>query len=92
MDESYLTGEPYMMSKTPGATVLSGAINGESSPARVNIPCGFLGEGRYQGELILDGKYAVSFREMQFEASGTHALTVSMRPYGGAVARFVPKP
>ncbi|HUJ11822.1 MAG TPA: heavy metal translocating P-type ATPase [Verrucomicrobiae bacterium] len=30
MDESYLTGEPYMMSKTPGATVLSGAINGES--------------------------------------------------------------
>ena len=31
MDESYLTGEPYMMSKTPGSTVLSGAINGEST-------------------------------------------------------------
>ncbi|TWU42442.1 heavy metal translocating P-type ATPase [Novipirellula artificiosorum] len=31
MDESYLTGEPYMMSKTPGAAVLSGAINGESA-------------------------------------------------------------
>jgi heavy metal translocating P-type ATPase len=31
MDESYLTGEPYRMSKTPGATVLSGAINGESA-------------------------------------------------------------
>lgn len=30
MDESYLTGEPYLMSKTPGSTVLSGAINGES--------------------------------------------------------------
>jgi heavy metal translocating P-type ATPase len=30
MDESYLTGEPYLMSKTPGAPVLSGAINGES--------------------------------------------------------------
>jgi cation transport ATPase len=30
MDESYLTGEPYMMSKTPGSTVLSGSINGES--------------------------------------------------------------
>jgi len=29
MDESYLTGEPYMMSKIPGATVLSGAVNGE---------------------------------------------------------------
>jgi heavy metal translocating P-type ATPase len=31
MDESYLTGEPYMMSKTPGAGVLSGAINGDSA-------------------------------------------------------------
>jgi heavy metal translocating P-type ATPase len=28
MDESYLTGEPYKVSKAPGATVLSGAING----------------------------------------------------------------
>ncbi|MEZ6058956.1 MAG: heavy metal translocating P-type ATPase [Planctomycetaceae bacterium] len=31
MDESYLTGEPYLMSKTPGAAVLSGAINGDSA-------------------------------------------------------------
>jgi heavy metal translocating P-type ATPase len=31
MDESYLTGEPYVMSKTPGAPVLSGAINGEAA-------------------------------------------------------------
>lgn len=31
MDESYLTGEPYVMSKTPGSEVLSGAINGESA-------------------------------------------------------------
>ncbi len=31
MDESYLTGEPYRMSKTPGAEVLSGAINGETA-------------------------------------------------------------
>lgn len=28
MDESYLTGEPYQVSKAPGAAVLSGAING----------------------------------------------------------------
>ncbi|PYV17235.1 MAG: cadmium-translocating P-type ATPase [Acidobacteria bacterium] len=27
MDESYLTGEPFMMPKTPGSAVLSGAIN-----------------------------------------------------------------
>ncbi len=31
MDESYLTGEPYVMSKTPGSMVLSGAINGETA-------------------------------------------------------------
>lgn len=30
MDESYLTGEPYLISKAPGTQVLSGAINGES--------------------------------------------------------------
>lgn len=31
MDESYLTGEPYMMSKTSGSQVMSGAINGDSA-------------------------------------------------------------
>lgn len=30
MDESYLTGEPYQMSKASGTQVISGAINGES--------------------------------------------------------------
>jgi heavy metal translocating P-type ATPase len=29
MDESYLTGEPFMMPKAPGSNVFSGAINGE---------------------------------------------------------------
>jgi heavy metal translocating P-type ATPase len=29
MDESYLTGEPFMMPKAPGSDVFSGAINGE---------------------------------------------------------------
>lgn len=31
MDESYLTGEPYRMSKVVGSPVLSGAINGDSA-------------------------------------------------------------
>ena len=30
MDESYLTGEPFEMSKAPGSQVLSGAVNGEN--------------------------------------------------------------
>lgn len=31
MDEAYLTGEPFQISKTAGSTVLSGAINGGSA-------------------------------------------------------------
>lgn len=31
MDEAYLTGEPFQMSKTPGSEVLSGAVNGEGT-------------------------------------------------------------
>ena len=31
MDEAYLTGEPYVMSKVPGSAVLSGAINAEAA-------------------------------------------------------------
>lgn len=31
MNEAYLTGEPYQVSKAPGAPVLSGAINGETA-------------------------------------------------------------
>lgn len=31
MDESYLTGEPFLITKAPGGNVLSGAINGDSA-------------------------------------------------------------
>jgi heavy metal translocating P-type ATPase len=31
MDESYLTGEPYVLSKVPGSGVLSGAVNGDGA-------------------------------------------------------------
>src|SRR5207344_1074512 len=31
MDESYLTGEPFEITKTSGSTVISGAINGEAA-------------------------------------------------------------
>ncbi|MGH9562404.1 MAG: HAD-IC family P-type ATPase, partial [Terracidiphilus sp.] len=31
MNEAYLTGEPFEISKTPGSEVLSGAVNGESA-------------------------------------------------------------
>ena len=31
MDESYLTGEPYLLAKAPGSAVLSGAVNGDTA-------------------------------------------------------------
>lgn len=31
MDESYLTGEPFMIDKAPGSEVISGAINGDAN-------------------------------------------------------------
>lgn len=31
MDEAYLTGEPFLISKAPGSGVLSGSINGDAS-------------------------------------------------------------
>jgi heavy metal translocating P-type ATPase len=31
MNEAYLTGEPYEISKTPGSEVLSGSVNGEAA-------------------------------------------------------------
>jgi heavy metal translocating P-type ATPase len=31
MDESYLTGEPYLLDKAPGSAVLSGAVNGDAA-------------------------------------------------------------
>ncbi len=39
MDESYLTGEPWLIHKAPGTTVISGAINGEANlTIRVDQP------------------------------------------------------
>jgi heavy metal translocating P-type ATPase len=46
MDESYLTGEPWQISKVPGASVFSGAINGA---AALTIRAGLLPvDSRYQ--------------------------------------------
>ena len=52
MDESYLTGEPFLISKAPGAQVLSGAINGESA-LMVSV-----------GKLPEDSRYAKIMRVM----------------------------
>jgi heavy metal translocating P-type ATPase len=53
MDESYLTGEPFMMPKAPGAEVLSGAINGDQALTVRAV------------RLAVDSRYARIMRVMQ---------------------------
>jgi heavy metal translocating P-type ATPase len=53
MNEAYLTGEPYEMSKTPGSEVLSGAINGETAL------------GIRAAKLPVDSRYAKIMQVMQ---------------------------
>jgi heavy metal translocating P-type ATPase len=53
MDEAYLTGEPFTISKAPGSQVLSGAVNGDSA---ITI----LAE-----KLAVDSRYAKIMRVVQ---------------------------
>ncbi|MBZ5699499.1 MAG: cadmium-translocating P-type ATPase [Acidobacteriia bacterium] len=53
MNEAYLTGEPFEMSKTPGSEVLSGAVNGETA---LTIRA---------GKLATDSRYAKIMQVMQ---------------------------
>ena len=53
MDEAYLTGEPFEISKAPGSQVLSGAINGESALTIV------------AEKLALDSRYAKIMQVVQ---------------------------
>jgi len=53
MDEAYLTGEPFRISKAPGAQVLSGAINGDTALTIV------------AEKLAVDSRYARIMRVVQ---------------------------
>jgi heavy metal translocating P-type ATPase len=53
MDESYLTGEPFVISKTPGSQVLSGALNSETA---LTIRA---------GKLAVDSRYANIMKVMR---------------------------
>ncbi len=53
MDESYLTGEPFLIAKVPGVEVLSGAVNGENALTISTT------------KLPIDSRYAKIMRVMQ---------------------------
>lgn len=72
MDESYLTGEPYRISKVPGTSVISGAINGESVLSIRTV------------KLAADSRYASIVKVLQ-EAEQTRP---SMRRLGDQIGAF----
>ena len=76
MDESYLTGEPYQISKAPGAGVLSGAINGVSS---LTIRAEKIAE---------DSRYAQIMEVMQEAEQKRPKLRRLADQLGGAFAMF----
>ena len=53
MDEAFLTGEPYLMPKSAGSTVLSGAMNGEAALTICS------------DKLAVDSRYAQVMKVMQ---------------------------
>ena len=68
MDESYLTGEPFQISKVPGSEVLSGAINGE---AAITIAA---------SALPIDSRYAKIMQVMRAsEQNRTHLRRIADR-------------
>ena len=62
MDESYLTGEPFRISKAPGSEVLSGALNGD---ALITIRA---------GKLASDSRYAKIMEVMRASEQDTPKL------------------
>lgn len=62
MDESYLTGEPYMMSKAPGSMVVSGAKNA-SSPLTVKAT-----------KLAADSRYAQVMKVLEESQTNRPAM------------------
>ena len=76
MDKSYLTGEPYIISKTPGSAVLSGAINGETA---LTIRA---------DKLAVDSRYAKIMQVMR--ASEQHARLRRLGDQLGASTRRWP--
>ena len=68
MDESYLTGEPFQISKVAGSEVLSGAVNGE---AAITIAA---------SALAIDSRYAKIMQVMRAsEQSRTHLRRIADR-------------
>ncbi len=89
----WLTGYPgrfVAIARRQGEGWFLGAINGREQPLEMTLATDFLPAGRYQVQLIGDGKDARSFGQREFEVSRGDSIRISTRPFGGAVIRCTP--
>ena len=92
-DTRWLDGYPgkfAAIARRSGDQWFLGAINGQEKPLDVKLTADFLSAGKYQVQLIGDGKDARSFGERQFEITADDSIRLSMRPFGGAAIHFSP--
>jgi alpha-glucosidase len=91
----YVDGEPgkfVVLARRSEGQWYVGTINGEDRPIRVPVPLRFLGAKSYDAQVIGDGKDPRSFGTRDLVVKPGDAITLAMRPYGGAVIRLVPRP
>ena len=87
-------GEPgklAVIARRSGATWYLGGINGQEQATEVALDLGFLGQGKYQLELIADGRDARSFGEKSMVVACDSPVRIAVRPFGGFVATISPR-
>jgi hypothetical protein len=92
-DTRFVAGQPgkfAVIARRKGNRWYLGAINGQTTPTTIDLPCSFLGSGTWDAHLIGDGKDARSFGEQEYRVAARDTIRVKMRAYGGATVRFAP--
>jgi hypothetical protein len=92
-DTRTIAGEPgklAVIARRHGETWYLGGINGEDQAKNVGLDLGFLGDGRFQLDLIADGGDARSFGGKTMTVESGSAVRIAVRPFGGFTATINP--
>jgi len=93
-DTRFVAGEPgrfVVIARRNQDAWYVGAINGEAGAAQIAVPLGFVGDGRFDATIIGDGDDARSFASRRAVVGSGDVIELSLRPYGGAALRLVPR-
>lgn len=82
-------GELALFARRKGDTWYLAAMNGLDHPSALNIDLSFLGEGKYEAELLQDQENDPSGAEvLHRSASQKDSIRLNMNSHGGFVGRF----